>query len=349
MIKLATDGINLSFDPAIGQIVRFTVFDDDHEISPLHQAPWVGIGEVLPDEIAPHLKTLGGDFFCAPFGKEQDGAPLHGWPANSSWSIEFQSDQSIRATLDRRVNGASLVKEIELRPGEPFVYQRHTFTGGSGEIEVANHANVALPDGGLIRTSEKQFWATPAEPLESDPALGRSGLTYPAKSQNPQSFPASGGTADLTSYPWFPAQEDFVVGLETARRQLGWTAVTRPAQGDLFLSLRNPRSLPMTMLWHSNGGRDYPPWSGRHFGCLGVEEGVCASVISSNGQKPPCAPGAISLAKEKTSSVCHVIGAVAWACKEAIQSVTQSPGQIVVTGDKGTRRKIPFHGQWLEN
>ncbi|MEX0346877.1 MAG: hypothetical protein AB3N20_18285 [Rhizobiaceae bacterium] len=346
MIELTTDGISLSFDPAIGQIVRFTVFDDSREISPLHQAPWVGTGEDLPDGIAPHLKTLGGDFFCAPFGKEQDGAPLHGWPANSNWSIDHQSDHFVRAKLDRQVNGASLVKEIELRPGEPFVYQRHTFIGGSGDIEVSNHANVAIPDSGLIRTSEKQFWTTPAEPLETDPALGRSGLTYPARSKNPQKFPASGGTADLTSFPWFPEQEDFVIGLEASGHQLGWTAVTRPAQGDLFLSLRDARSLPMTMLWHSNGGRDYPPWSGRHFGCLGVEEGVCASLISSYGQNPPFVSGSISLANEKSSTVCHVIGAIAWSCEEAVRSVTQLPDQIVVTGDEGTRRKIPFRGLW---
>ena len=27
------------------------------------------------------------------------------------------------------------------------------------------------------------------------------------------------------------------------------------------------------MLWFSNGGRDYPPWNGRHVGVLGIEEG----------------------------------------------------------------------------
>ena len=62
------------------------------------------------------------------------------------------------------------------------------------------------------------------------------------------------------------------VGIEAQGHRLGWTTVTRPEEGDLFLSLRNARRLPMTMLWHSNGGRDYAPWSGRHFGCLGVEE-----------------------------------------------------------------------------
>ena len=47
----------------------------------------------------------------------------------------------------------------------------------------------ALPNGGLIRTSAKSHWETPAHPQEGDPARGRSALKYPARSVDPRRFP----------------------------------------------------------------------------------------------------------------------------------------------------------------
>jgi hypothetical protein len=39
---------------------------------------------------------------------------------------------TMRAVLEGAVNGATLVKELSLQDGHPFVYQRHLFIGGSG-------------------------------------------------------------------------------------------------------------------------------------------------------------------------------------------------------------------------
>ncbi|WP_372571603.1 hypothetical protein [Ruegeria jejuensis] len=66
MIELSSKGIRLSFDPDLGIIQSFHVSDREKEIAPLHLAPWVGSGETLPDDIAPHLKKLGGDFSVRP-------------------------------------------------------------------------------------------------------------------------------------------------------------------------------------------------------------------------------------------------------------------------------------------
>lgn len=100
-------------------------------------------------------------------------------------------------------------------------------------MPVANHANLSLPRGGAIRTSPKAAWETPGAPLEGDPARGCSALRYPARSQDPRAFPSLDGTADLTCYPWTPRHEEFAVGLEARGHRLGWTAVTRPEEGDL--------------------------------------------------------------------------------------------------------------------
>ncbi len=348
MISLRTDGIRLLFDPNIGMIKSFTVNDGGTEISPLHRAPWVGSAEELPDGLAPHLYELGGDFFCAPFGQEIDGAPLHGWTANASWSIVNSSPDCVSARLDRRVNDAEVFKELWLCPGHPFVYQKHTFLGGNGSVPVANHANLSLPNGGLIRTSAKSCWMTPGTPQESDPERGRSGLAYPSSSEDPAVFPARDGTVDLTHYPWFPKHEDFVVGIDSPDQDLGWTAVTRPVEGDLFISVKQSAWLPMTMLWHSNGGRDYPPWSGRHFGCLGIEEGAAAHILGPHRNAALRGPGALELSPSTSRTVKHVIGALAWPTGSAIQSINLSPDHLEIIGECGTNKRIGFQVSFIE-
>ena len=61
--------------------------------------------------------------------------------------------------------------------------------------------------------------------------------------------------------------------VEAPGSELGWAAAMRDDAADILLSLKNPADFPVTMLWLSNGGRDYPPWNGRNVGVLGIEEG----------------------------------------------------------------------------
>lgn len=341
MTRIKAHGIRFGFDARTGQLDGFTVEDQGRTIAPLHRAPWVGTDEAMPPGEAPLMATLGGDFFCAPFGSSEGGSSLHGWPANSRWAVVAESAGLLRAVLGRPVMGATLVKELSVLDGHPFVYQRHVFIGGTGRLPVSNHANLSLPNGGLIRTSPKSAWETPPTPQESDPARGRSGLRYPARSQDPRSFPGVEGPVDLTRYPWFPQHEDFVVGIEARGHRLGWTAVTRRAEGDLYLSLRNAHELPMSMFWHSNGGRDYPPWSGRHFGCLGVEEGAADHMLGVPGEADLSGPGALTLTPSGLTEVRHVIGAIAWPSGEPVADITPTETGIEIRGEGGAMRGIP--------
>ena len=342
MTRIGADGIRLRFDARTGLLEGFTVIDEGAEIAPMHRAPWVGTGEEMPPDAAPHMATLGGDFFCAPFAASEDGSPLHGWPPNSSWRVLASETGTLRAVLERPVRGATLIKELSLRDGHPFVYQRHIFVGGDGRMPVANHANVSLKTGGIIRTSPKRVWETPKDPQESDPARGRSGLRYPARSEDPRLFPGRAGPVDLARYPWKPRHEDFVVGVERTGHTLGWTAVTRPAEGDLYLSLRNAGELPMTMLWHSDGGRDYAPWSGRHVGCLGVEEGAADHMLGISTEADLSGPGAVSLTAGGTVEIRHVIGAIRWPAKVPVADNRVAVGAVEVRGETGVARRLPF-------
>ena len=347
MISLHAAGIRLRFDPSIGMLQSFVVSDGDTHISPLHQAPWVDTGEALPVGIAPHLAKLGGDFFCAPFAQESEGSPFHGWSANSPWSIEQQSENTVIAKLDRRILGAELFKHLTVLPGHPFVYQRHTFVGGRGDLPVSNHANISLPNGGRLYTSPKQIWVTPDHAPESDPAKGRSGLKYPARSNDPTAFPSIEGVVDLTRYPWFLHHEDFVVGIDNRDSCLGWTAIVRPEEGDLFLSLKETRHLPMTMLWHSNGGRDYAPWSSRHFGCLGIEEGAAPHLLSNGQETSAGGPKPLSLHNGLATSVRHVIGAMNWPKHSGVREIRVANGTLEIIGDDGCSKTVSFDSEFL--
>ena len=341
MTKLQAEGIRSRFDARTGLLDGFVVADQGREVAPLHIAPWVGTDEVMPEDAAPLMATLGGDFFCAPFASSEGDSPVHGWPPNSTWTVEEQEANRIGARLRRTVHGARVTKELSVLDGHPFVYQSHVFTGGTGQVTVSNHANVSVLNGALIRTSRKRCWETPGTPQES-------ALVYPAQSPDPRQFPGLNGPVDLTTYPWKPRHEDFVVGVEAPGHRLGWVAVTRPEEADLFLSLRDPRRLPMSMFWHSNGGRDYPPWSGRHVGCLGVEEGAARHMLGISGEPDLVGPGALALEPGGRTEVRHVIGALAWPYREAVADIRIADDRLVVRGEGGAERSVPLDSRFLD-
>ena len=355
-VPVTARGVSFNFAPDCGIISAFVVQDQGRQISMMHKAPWVGSNITLPRGAPRHQARLEGDFFCAPFSDASvDGAPLHGWPANGFWHISPSTDhKSLRCTLDHLAMGATVQKELSLRDGHPFLYQSHTFIGGQAAISAANHAMISLPNGGDVRFSPKRWFETPADAPEVDPAKGRSSLRYPARSSDPRQFPAAdGGTVDLTRYPYGPAHEDFVIGLEAPDSALGWTAVIRPAEGDLFLSLRNPRNLPMTMLWHSNGGRDYAPWNSRHSGCLGIEEGIALPLLDISRRERPDLfnrsgqASALVLTPGSTTTVRHIIGCIAWPTGEPVRDIQLSGDRLNVIGEQGAARWLPIHADFL--
>ena len=234
--------------------------------------------ESFPETAAPHLRRMSIDFFCAPFSRaDVEATPLHGWPANSGWhrlaDEAIAGGRRVRFELDRRVMGARLVKELVLRDSHPFLYQLHRFKGGTGRISVAHHTMFAFPGGAEIAMSPKSRIFSPETALEPDPARGRSFLAYPAESREGLRFPMKDGRmADLSRYPIAGGHEDLLQMIDAPGVPLGWVAAARAEERDLGLILKDPRLLPLTVLWYSNGGRDYAPWNGRHRHVLGVEE-----------------------------------------------------------------------------
>jgi hypothetical protein len=348
MTETVAKGIQFSFAAPGGVLQQFSVNDEGATISPLHRAKWQA-SEVPPDA-PPHQAWLQGDFLAAPMGPGPHG--LHGLTANGTWRVTPSSSGTLRAVLDGDVQGATVVKELSVSDDQPFVYQRHLFIGGTGALPVANHAMVSVPNGAKLSFSRKRWWETLPEPLET--TQGRSRLAYPKRSEDAAEFPgADGGMVNLHRYPWGDRHEDFVAGVEDPASLLGWTAVVRPTEGDLFLSLKNPAALPMTMLWHSNGGRDYAPWNSRHLGCLGVEEGAVLPVLGLSSRETPDPltaagqPALLTLDPSGTVDIRHILGAIRWPSGQQVAGVMLEGDVLTVTGDWGAERKLPIRGGWL--
>ncbi|MCC2689581.1 MAG: hypothetical protein K0S21_2384 [Rhizobiaceae bacterium] len=350
-------GISVTIDLAVGHIADLRIESRGRMLRPLHRAPWIDEPD-LPGELADGLKRLSGDFLCAPFSaSDVEKAPAHGWPANSPWqtlaSERIDGGWQARFRLQRLVLGASVEKTLTLRDSHPFLYQEHVLAGGKGEISVAHHPMTSMRNGGRLAFSPKRLAMTPGAPLEPDPARGRHMLAYPARSLDLHAFPtAAGGLADLSDYPVGARNEDFVILVEADHDGPGWTAVSRAAEADLVLVLKNPADLPVTMLWISNGGRDYTPWNGRHVGVLGIEDGRTAAghaaSIGDNPLRQENVPTSFSLQEHGRIAFRQVVGALAGPL-EPPQAVEPGEGILRTVSAAGEIRDVPFDNGFLRD
>jgi prepilin-type processing-associated H-X9-DG protein len=356
-VTIRAKGISVSVDLAVGHLADLAVETEGRTLRPLHRAPWLDEpAESLPPGLPDGVVRLSGDFLCAPFSAaDVEPAPLHGWTANSAWDVvesgAIDGGWRARFRLQRKVMGATVEKILTLRDGHPFLYQEHGFSGGAGAISVAHHAMTVMKDGGRLSFSPKRLAATPETALEPDPARGRYLLAYPAKTADLAAFPtADGGTTDLGDYRMDRRHEDFVTLVEADHGGPGWTAVARRAERDLVLVLKNPAELPVTMLWISNGGRDYAPWNGRHRGVIGIEDGRTAighaASLGDNWLKREGVATAFELAEGRRVAFRQVIGATT-AEGEPASEIAVAPSRLNLAFADGSVRNLAFDDTFL--
>lgn len=247
-------------------------------VQPFAVAPWHA---EKTRGIPPILKVLRGDFFCLPFGGNaqayrSERHPPHGETANTRWHCVTSEPDHLHLRLNPRVRPGQVDKHVWIRPGESVIYQRHVISGMSGPMNPGHHATLCFPDQpgrALISTSRFAWGEVSPQPLEDPSRGGYSCLTAGARFRALHRVPSADGTmADLSAYPARRGFEDLVMLVGDGRSRLGWTAVACPGEGYVWFALKDPRVLTNTILWHSNGGRHYPPWNGRHLNTLGLEE-----------------------------------------------------------------------------
>lgn len=264
--------VEVGLNPVGGQLEPVCFFLNGQTVSPLHHAPW--FGEPHPD-LPPMLQNLQGDFFCAPFGDNDlllEETRPHGLTANGTWLLKETKPLSLRYELDGTVAGARVSKELSLREGQPLVYQRHIFSGGSASLPFGHHAMLRADEPLELSFSPWVWGGTPPEPVETDATGGRSLLAYPQTFQDLRAVNTQAGEqVDLSAFPVLERSEEILM-LVSQDAPLAWSAACAPQAGWLWFALKMPATLQSTVLWLSNGGRDYAPFSGRHERVIGIEE-----------------------------------------------------------------------------
>ncbi|WP_173424039.1 hypothetical protein [Ensifer adhaerens] len=367
MFTVMCSGTKVVVNPQGGHLEDVSISAGGRVMQPLHRAPWRtgedngGIPEVFDDGVAPTLQSLSGDFFCAPFGADDiTDTPEHGLPANGIWLYEQginHEDGGVTAIFRLRepILGAKLFKQITLRPGHPVVYQRHRFIGGCGALSVAHHPMLRISEGAKLTFSKKAFGATPENAVETDASRGFSALRYPQEFDSLSSVELlGGGRQDLTVQPGPPNAEDFLILAEEKGSKLGWTAAVLPTAGYIYFAVRDPNVLPFTMLWMSNGGRKYPPFSGRHKGVIGLEEG-CTFFGAGNGPSTRRNwlndrgyKTAITLNPHGDTVVDFAFGAIplpeGWT---EVMNISVTERELVLVSPQRQRERVPFRREWL--
>jgi len=280
--RLESDKVTLCVSRTGGQVGPVLFNMASGIFSPFSVAPWAGTPE--SKSLLPVLRVLRGDFFCMPFGAnaapfEGENHPLHGETANGEWQVQTHTAGELELALAGDTRPYKISKRLLLREGHAAVYQVHSITGLRGPMCYGHHAMLHFPpDSPAGHVSVSPFvhgQVFPGE-FESPAAGGYSSLRPGARFESLRAVPAKDGSeADLSGYPAREGFEDLAMVSADPSLDLAWSACTFPGQGAFWLSLKNRRDFPSTILWHSNGGRHYPPWSGRHRGVLGIEE-VCA-------------------------------------------------------------------------
>ncbi len=319
LFPLQADRVSLSVTETGGHLsdVVFTL-DGKRRVSPMHTAPWAN--ESLPADTWEILRVLRGDFFCAPFGSS-DVIPgetrVHGLPANGTWRLQRSTDNALDAILDGTVLGATVAKHVEVRPGEAVVYQRHTMTGGSGRLPVGHHAMLHAKSPLRLAFSPWTMALTPPDPVEQPP-LGRPLLAEgQVITDLHRAKRADGGTTDLTIYPSPDGYEAIWMVVSDPAVPFAWTAATASEEGWVWFGLKDRRVLPQTLMWLSNGGRDYAPWNGRHRRVIGLEE-ICgyfhlshSASIADNPVAAKGIPTAVELKAGSPLTVSYMFGLAA--------------------------------------
>jgi hypothetical protein len=324
---------------------------DGRSVQPFSVTPWA---EEDPD-IPPILKVLRGDFFCMPFGGNDEPYgdekyPIHGETANGKWTVESQTESALTMSMATSIRPAKIEKKVWTLPGQAAIYQRHTVSGATGPMCYGHHAMVKFQSPGHVSVSPFGFGQVFPGQFENPVIGGYSSLRPGARFESLAAVPSLDGTnADLTAYPAREGFEDLVMVYSEKGAEFAWTAVHFPEEGYIWYSLKDPRTLSGTVMWHSNGGRHYAPWSGRHRGVLGLEEvtssfhwGLAGSVAESDAGKngfktfvelDPSAPLVVN-------TIMGVVDAKGFS--GPVLTIGPNDQGIEITGGKGENISVPL-------
>lgn len=274
---LETPELSLAVTERGGHLAPVDFHLEGRDVSPYALAPWLPAEQ---EDQPTLLSVLRGDFFCLPFGGQEDGPP-HGDPANAKWEQVSADERSLVLKQHAGDSGARVEKRFSVKEGQSAIFVEHLISELEGDYSYGTHPVLdlsSLPDGaGRISVSPFR-WASTFPGYFSDPAAGETQCLKPdARFEDLRKVElADGLLTDLSAYPARLGNDDLVMMVNepvSGAQPFAWSAVL--FDGYVWLCLKDPKDFPATMLWLSNGGRSAEPWNSRHVGRLGVEE-VCS-------------------------------------------------------------------------
>lgn len=237
---------------------------DGRTVQPLAEAPWQRDAQTAGDEDIPaHLRFLGGEWPCVPFGASDADPVTHGFGTDSCWRFEAADDGAALAIdypEDRPVRG--LRRTVRGIPGEARVECR---------LEADIRRDCTLPVGlhpilavGEAMRIEGTFTHGETFPVEFERGVSR--LAVGARFEDTQALPlADGGTIPFGALTGETTEEAFqLFGVD------GVLKIVHPEAGYAVRLEWDPNDYPTCLFWISTGGRTGKPWSGRFRG-IGVE------------------------------------------------------------------------------
>ena len=254
--------------------VRFEL-GEGRTVSPLYVAPW-GDDARWPGL----LRALRGEWPCLPFGAVMapPGLPPgfetrnaadtwnHGYGANHMWRLVEKVADRLTLRIDYPSEGEieSLERTIEVDPEAPALTVSLTVHARRDVVlPFALHPTFAIPDEGI------EVLACPHQSVHSYPVAPEPGISRSSPNHTFASLKAIAtetGLMDVTRLPLLDKTEEL---LQIAGCQPPFVLRYPAQRADVLLDW-NSEELPDALLWISNGGRAYEPWSGRNF-ALGVE------------------------------------------------------------------------------
>jgi hypothetical protein len=314
--RLASRDVELFVTQNGGQIAPVTFDRRGKKIRPYSIAPWAK--EKLPKSTPMIIRALRGDFFCMPFGGNEqpfgrERYPVHGETANARWKLESQITShgvsNLHLSLRTTIRRGRVDKLVRLIDGHNAIYCRHTITEASGPMNFGHHAMLKFPDeefSGVVSTSPIVVGQVYPDVFEKPEQGGYSFLKRAAEFNSLESVPANDGSrVDITRYPARRGFEDLVMVINDPKIPLAWTAATFPKQRYVWFALKDPAVLRGTILWISNAGRHYAPWSGRHVNVMGLEDvlghfhdGLALSAQSDNSLRARGYPTSVELSPD---------------------------------------------------
>lgn len=368
---LATKQVELAVTRLGGHMAPMTFYrDGDRPVRPYYVSPWQD--EPRQEMPAPVLVPLRGDFFCMPFGGNNEAVggekhPPHGEITGAEWSFVGAKRSGDVATLtlaiETKVRPGRVVKELSLVEGHNVVYSRHTIEKFAGRVPLGHHATLAMPEKeGAVRIAVSPFRFGRTYPgLFGDPRQAEYQSLLPdAKWQDLTKVPVAwqgAPAADLTRLPARFGHADLVQLINEkppANGDPAWTTATFAEDGFLWFSLKDPGVLRSTVFWIENHGRHGKPWNGRN-NCLGLEDvtayfadGLAAS-LDENKLTKEDVPTAIELHPDRPTVVNYIQGtAKIPEGFDVVRTVEFAPGQVTFVSAGGKRATVPVRHEFLK-